>query len=119
MAEPTTPLLATGGLTLFGIVTGLHPMLLVAGFVGCWWYNSYLPELGLGQRIATAVIAALVAAWITPPIVILLTSLAWWPPTVPSLIAGFPCALAFGFLTHRVIGPALLRAAQKRVEDLA
>lgn len=119
MSEPTTPLLASGGLTLFGVVTGLHPMLLVAGFVGCWWYNSYLAELTLRQRIGSSLIAALVAGWLTPPVVTWLTGLPWWPVTVPSITAGFPCALAVGFLTHRVIGPALLKSAQKKVEDLA
>lgn len=119
MSEPATPLLATGGLALFGVVTGLHPMLLVAGFVGCWWYNSYIPTLSLRQRIGSGIIAALVSAWLTPPIVTWLTSLSWWPDTVPAIIAGFPCAVAFGFLTHRVIGPTLLRAAQKKAEEIA
>lgn len=119
MSEPTTPFIATGGLTLFGVVTGLHPMLLVAGFVGCWWYNSYLGELTLRQRIGSAILAAFVAAWLTPPSIAWVTSLAWWPPSVPALTAGFPCALAFGFLTHRVIGPQLLRVAQKKAEEIA
>lgn len=119
MSEPATPILATGGLTILGVVTGLHPMLLVAGFVGCWWYNSYLPELTLRNRITSGIIAALVAAWITPPIITWLTSLAWWPPTVPALTAGFPGALVLGFLTHKVIGPTLLRHAQKKAEDIA
>lgn len=118
MSEPTTPLLATGGLTLFGVVTGLHPMLLVAGFIGCWWYNSYIGELSLSQRIASGMVAAFVAGWVTPPVITWLTALAWWPPTVPALTAGFPCALAIGFLTHKVIGPALLRAGQKKLEAL-
>lgn len=119
MSDPATPILATGCLTLFGIVTGLHPMLLVAGFIGCWWYNSYLPELSLSQRISSALIASLVAAWLTPPIINWLVSLSWWPHTVPALIAGWPSALVIGFLTHKVIGPALLKTAQKKVEDLA
>lgn len=119
MSEPTTPLLATGGLTLLGFATGLHPMLLVAGFVGCWWYNSYLPALTIGQRITSGIIAALVASWVTPPLITWLTSLTLWPPTVPALTAGFPCALAVGFLTHKVIGPQLLRITQKKAEDIA
>jgi hypothetical protein len=119
MSEPTTPLVATGGLTFFGVVTGLHPMLLVAGFIGCWWYNSYLPELTLRQRITSGIIAALVAAWTTPPVIGWLTGLALWPATVPAATASFPCAIAFGFLTHKVIGPALLRAGQKKAEELA
>lgn len=119
MSEPATPILTSGGLTLFGIVTGLHPMLLVAGFIGCWWYNSYIPELTLWQRVCSGLIAAFVSAWLTPPIVIWATCYSWWPPIVPAPIVGFPVALAIGFLTHKVIGPALLRAAQKKVEDLA
>lgn len=121
MSEPVTPVLAlsTGGIMVLGFVTGLHPMLLAAGFVGCWWYNSYLPELRLGQRITSALIAALVAAWLTPPVVIWVTGLFWWPATVPPMLVGFPCALIIGFLTHRVIGPQLLKAAEKKAEELA
>lgn len=119
MAEPATPLIATGGIYIFGIATGLDPVLLAAGFIGCWWYNSYLPELPWQQRLSSAVIAALVAAWLTPPIVLYVTSLGFWPAVVPASIIGFPCALAFGFLTHKVIGPALLRTAQKKAEELA
>jgi fructose-specific phosphotransferase system IIC component len=118
MSEPATPILATGGLTFFGIVTGLHPMLLVAGFIGCWWYNSYLPELNIGQRVSSGIIAALVAAWLTPPIINWVVGLAWWPSAVPDLIAAFPAALVIGFLTHKVIGPSLLKAAQKKAEAI-
>lgn len=119
MSEPATPVLATGGFMLFGVVTGLHPMLLIAGFIGCWWYNSYLPELHLGHRILSALIAALVASWLTPPVVLFATGLAWWPASVPPDIVGFAGALIVGFLTHKVIGPALLRTAQKKAEELA
>lgn len=120
MSEPVAPaLFATGGITVFGLVTGLHPMLLVAGFLGCWWYNTYGRPLPLGKRIGSAMLAAFVAAWTTPPVVAWVTSLAWWPPAVPALIVGFPVALALGFLTHRVLGPKLLAIAEKKAEDLA
>lgn len=119
MSEPATPLIASGGLTVFGIVTGLHPMLLVAGFVGSWWYNSYGPDLPFGQRISSGIIASLVAAWVTPPIVAWVTSAAWWPASVPGLIVGFPAALATGFLTHKVLGPGLLKLAEKKAEEIA
>lgn len=121
MSEPIVPVaaLATGGLTILGFVTGLHPMLLVAGFVGSWWYNSYRGSSTLLQRLSTGIIAALVAAWMTPPLVIFASSLAWWPAAVPAILVGFPAALALGFLTHKVIGPTLLRVAEKKSEDLA
>lgn len=119
MSETTaTALFASGGLTLFGLATGIHPMLLVAGFVGCWWYNSYAGTLTIAQRISSSLLAAFVAAWVTPPVVSWITSLSWWPPTVPAITAGFPVSLAVGFLTHKVIGPSLLHAAQKKVEEI-
>lgn len=120
MAEPIAPTLASGGLVIFGIVTGLDPMLLVAGFIGCWWYNSYLvPPLPIVQRLTSALIAAIVAAWTTPPVVAWATGATWWPGHVPKLSIAFPAALAIGFLTHKVIGPGLLRIAQRKIEDAA
>lgn len=118
MSEPSTPFLSAGGLTLFGIATGLHPEWLVAGFLGCWWYNSYLPELPLIKRTTSSLLAALVAAWTTPPLVAWLSSMSWFPaPAIASV--GFPVALAIGFLTHKVIGPQLLKLAERKAEDLA
>lgn len=122
MPEPTSAAaaaLTAAGLTLFGVATGIHPMLLVAGFVGGWWFNSYGTPLPLRQRISSGLIAALVAAWTTPPILAWVTSFSAWPPTVPPPLAGFPCALAIGFLTHKVLGPALLKIAEKKVEEVA
>lgn len=119
MAEPIAPTLASGGLVVLGIATGINPMFLVAGFIGCWWYNTYVqPPLPIIQRLTSALIAALVAAWTAPPVLAWLTGSPWWPAYVPAPTVGFPLALAAGFLTHRVIGPGLLRIAQKKVEDL-
>ncbi|UCV02295.1 hypothetical protein [Dechloromonas denitrificans] len=121
MPEPTSATvvgLTAAGLSLFGVATGLHPMLLVAGFAGGWWFNSYgEPPLPLVRRLSSGLIAALVAAWTTPPLIAWLTSLSLWPATVEPTVAGFPCALALGFLTHKVLGPALLKIAAKKVEE--
>lgn len=119
MSEPTTPILTSGGLTVFGVATGLDPVLLVAGFIGCWWYNSYIPTLTVGQRFSSGIIAALVAAWATPPVIAWVASTPVWPHAVSPMIAGWPLALVIGFLTHKVIGPSLLRVAEKKAEDLA
>ena len=46
-----------------------------------------------------------------------------WPLSygmlMPPMIAGMPLALTIGFLTHRVIGPQLLRIAEKKAEESA
>lgn len=120
MAEPVAPSIASGSLIVLGVATGLDPMLLVAGFIGCWWYNTYVqPPLPIVQRLTSGILAALVAAWVSPPVLAWVTGSAWWPSHVPSGSVGFPLALAAGFLTHRVLGPTLLRVGQKRAEDIA
>lgn len=119
MAEPITPTIASGGLVVLGIATGIDPMFLVAGFIGCWWYNTYVqPPLPIIQRLTSGLIAALVAAWTAPPLLAWITGSAWWPTHVPATTVGFSLALAVGFLTHRVIGPGLLRLAQKKAEEM-
>ncbi|WP_234085280.1 hypothetical protein [Azonexus sp. R2A61] len=120
MAEPIAPTLTSTGLIVLGVATGLDPMQLLAGFIGCWWYNTYVtPPLPIVQRLTSGILAALVAAWVTPPVLAWVTGSAWWPAHVPRGTVGLPLALAAGFLTHRVLGPALLRLAQKKVEDIA
>lgn len=122
MAEPTTSTaaaLASAGLTVFGVATGLHPMLLVAGFVGGWWAHSYGDSMPVGHRLSSCVIAALVATWSTPPIVVWLTTLPVWPDAVTADLIKFFVSLVLGFLAHRVLGPAILRVASKKAEELA
>lgn len=124
MPEPTSSsaaafALTASGLSVFGLVTGIHPMLLVAGFVGGWWYNSYGQAMPIGQRISSGLIAALVAAWMAPPIVAWLTGSEWWPKSVPAAGFSLAAALVIGFLTHKVVGPTLLRLAQKKADEIA
>ena len=124
MPEPTTSSAAAfavtaSGLSIFGILTGIHPMLLVAGFVGGWWFNSYGPAMPMGQRLSSGLLAALVATWSAPPIIAWLTSADWWPAAVPAAVFSFPAALVIGFLTHKVVGPTLLRLAQKKADEIA
>ncbi|HJW26425.1 MAG TPA: hypothetical protein VJ576_16140 [Rhodocyclaceae bacterium] len=124
MAEPTATTAAVyalvpAGLTVFGFATGLHPVLLVAGFVGGWWAQSYIDSLTLPKRLSSCAISALAAAWGAPPIVAWLPSISWWPASVPAQLLQFPLAMAIGLVAYKVLGPALLRLASKKAEEIA
>lgn len=124
MPEPTTStaagLAAGGGLMLFGIVTGLHPALLITGAAGGWWALGYQTEpMPITRRISALVLAALSAAWGTPPSVAFLLSLGWLPVTVTAELIQYPVALVTGLLTHNVIGPGLMKLASKKIEGAA
>ncbi len=71
MAEPasTTVIAFTAsamGLTIFGIATGLHPPLLIAGLAGGLWALFYGAPQPLIRRCLSVVMAALVSAWVSP-----------------------------------------------------
>lgn len=123
MAEPTSSaaiIAATAaGLTLFGVATGLHSGILLAGLAGGLWALSYLPPMLWWQRTLVAFIGALIAGWATPPVALGLTSFAWWPKPVTPEIIQFPIAVAIGLLAHTVIGPALIRIARAKAQDAA
>lgn len=124
MPEPTASAVAGlatgGGLVLFGIVTGLHPALLITGAAGGWWALGYQPEpLPLPRRLSALALAALSAAWGTPPAVAFLLSLGWLPVTMTAELIQYPVALVTGLLTHNVIGPGLMALARKKIEGAA
>lgn len=128
MPEPTSSTIAAvsvtaGGLTLFGIATGLHPMLLLAGLAGGWWALSYQTDpMPLVRRCSTLGISALVSAWVSPPAVAGIVAMAL-PQKIPAQSAGellqFPVALIVGLLAHAVLGPALMKLAAKKIEGAA
>ena len=125
MPEPTTSTAAaislTGaGLTLFGIATGLHPMLLLAGLAGGWWALSYQPDaMPVLRRITALSISALAAAWITPPAVATTVGAGWLGPGATGDILQFPGAMIVGLLAHAVLGPALMKFTAKKIEGAA
>ena len=125
MPEPTASTVAavtlTGtGLTLFGIATGLHPMLLLAGLAGGWWALSYQNDpMPLLRRCSTLGISALAAGWITPPAVAGTVSAGWLGPNATGEILQYPGALIVGLLAHAVLGPALMKLAAKKIEGAA
>lgn len=125
MPEPTASTasalaLTAGGLTVFGMATGLHPMLLLAGLGGGWWALSYLeaPMPAL-RRISTLGISALAAAWITPPAVAGVIGAGWLGPHATGEVLQYPVAMFVGLLAHSVLGPALMKLAQRKIEGAA
>lgn len=126
MAEPTSSvsalvLVTTGtaaGLTVFGVATGLHTNLLIAGLFGGIWALSYQPPAGVMARILFMLGSALVAGYVAPMAASIAASAAasmfsWWPRTLTYEVIQYPVAFFTGFLGLRWMGPALMRRAEK------
>lgn len=124
MPEPTSTVAAVavtaGGLTVFGVATGLHPALLLAGLAGGWWALSYqCAPMPLPRRVSVLAISALMAAWITPPAVAATIGAGLFPTTMTGELIQFPGAAMVGLVAHRVIGPLLMRLAEKKAGEVA
>lgn len=122
MAEPTSSAAVAAataaGLTVFGVATGLHPAILLAGLAGGLWALSYQPPTSAGKRVAVTIMAAVVAGYLTPAVAAGVTSLVAWPLALTRDIMQLPIAVMIGLLSHRVLGPALLRFASRKAEEV-
>ena len=110
---------ASGMLSLFGVATGLHPMLLAAGMIGGWWALSHLPEMDNMQRAKTIVVSGFVGAWSSPAFALGLASLAWWPASLTMDVACFPISILAGFLTYIVLTPAVISGIANSAMEFA
>ena len=123
MAEPATSTAAVIasalGLTVFGVATGLHPSLLIAGLAGGLWALFYGAPQPLLRRCLSAVMAALVAAWLAPAITYSVHELPGAPPGLPLDVLQFPVALVIGFLAMAIVGPGLMLLSRKRLDEAA
>jgi len=116
-ASSTATLAITGaGITIFGVVTGLHPDILLAGFAGGVWAQSYLPQTTLFRRVSTTLGSAIVAGYLTPISVALLKNSS--TGDLFQEIAQTAIALVIGLISQKVIGPALLRISENRLKDV-
>ena len=123
MAEPTTSAAALAaatatGLTIFGVATGLHPSILLAGLAGGLWSLSYQEPAPAWKRVAITVIASVVAGYLAPAVAAVVTALDAWPHALTSDLVQLPIAVLIGLLSHRVLGPALLRIAAQKAEEV-
>lgn len=123
MAEPTSSVLFAGataaGLTVFGVATGLHPAILLAGLAGGLWALSYQEPAPVWKRAAVTIMAAIVAGYLTPAVAAGVTSIGAWPQGVTHDMVQLPIAVLIGLLAHRVLGPALLRIAAQKAEEVS
>lgn len=119
MAEPSVTVgtaLATG-LTIFGVSTGLDPAVLIAGAAGGLWAQSYHPPSTIWRRLALIALAALLAGYLAPAV----AAVAATSETIRGIFAltalQLPVAVLVGLTSHRVLGPAVMKFAAKKVEE--
>ena len=121
MAEPsiTAGTAVATGLTIFGISTGLDPAILIAGLAGGLWAQSYDPSAALWRRFPLIALAAIVSGYLAPAVAAVAAS----SETVRGIFTlsalQLPVAVLIGLTSHRVLGPAVMRLAAKKAEDIA
>ena len=123
MPEPTSSAAALAaatatGLTIFGVATGLHPSILLAGLAGGLWALSYQEPSPAWKRVGLTVMASIVSGYLTPAVAAGVTSLGAWPQSVTRDVVQLPIAVLIGLLSHRVLGPALMRFTAQKAEEV-
>jgi hypothetical protein len=121
MSDVSSVAMATAtaaGVTLFGVSTGLDPSLLIAGFAGGLWAQSYSPAAHWLHRLAATALAAILAGYVTPAAAAVLAASDTIKGALPGQMLQLPVAVLVGLLAQRVLGPAIMRLARKKSEDL-
>ncbi len=120
MTEPSaaSAWLAASGLTFFGISTGLDPAVLIAGFAGGVWAQSYQDPMPPWRRLALVVLASILAGYLAPTLAAFVLSFSRSPGAVTHEALRLPIAVLLGLTSHKVLGPAVMKFATKRAEDL-
>jgi hypothetical protein len=121
MPEPTSAAataLSAAGITIFGVALGLHPAHLFAGFCGAMWSLSLCPPMPAIRRLSIGAVSTFVAGYGTPAVVAFVHGLDAWPATLTGEVVQFPAAVLIGFGAHQVIGPALLKFAARKADEI-
>lgn len=121
MAEPSALIagVAATGLTFFGVATGLDPAILIAGFAGGVWAQSYHPPMGILRRLALIVMASILAGYLAPAAAAAVMSFGNTQGASTLTALQLPVAVLIGLTSHRVLGPAVMRFAAKKAEELS
>lgn len=122
MAEPsaTAAGMAATGLTFFGVATGLDPAILIAGFAGGVWAQSYQTPTSIWRRLLLVILASILAGYLAPAaaaLAITASSNARGAFTLTAL--QLPLAVLIGLTSHRVLGPAVMRFAAKKADEVS
>ena len=107
--------LTTAGITLFGVSTGLDPAILIAGFAGGVWAQSYYPPTHWAKRVVLTTMSAILAGYFAPFLAIVASSYDFLHNVLPAETLKLPTGVIVGLLAHRVLGPALMRLASIRI----
>lgn len=118
MAEMGSATVAAAGVTVLGVATGLDPAILVAGFVGGLWAQSYSDPAPYLHRIGMTLLAAVLAGYLAPAAATGLTYFDAVKATFTGLALQLPLAVAVGLTAHKVLGPAILRLFAKKAKEL-
>lgn len=110
---------AAAGLTAFGVSTGLDPSILIAGFAGGVWAQSYYPPTSIVKRVFLTVLAAILAGYLAPAAASAVMTVPQAREVFTVATLQLPLAVLIGLIAHRVLGPAFMKFAAKKAEDLA
>lgn len=117
MPDPAQTAVTATGITVSGVALGLHPALLLAGFCGSMWSLSLCDPMPALRRMTISGVSTFVAGYATPAVVAVAHSATWWPAELTADVAQYLVAMLIGFLSHQVIGPALLKIAARKMGD--
>lgn len=105
-----------GGITVLGIITGLHPALMLAGAAGGWWAMSYQPQMTVLGRLNRILLSSIVAAWGAPVAAAAGASIIPSSVPLPHSAIELGIALIIGLVTIDVLGRGLLAIVRSKME---
>ena len=111
-ASTTTTAVVATSISVYGVATGVNYEVLIAGVAGGLVSLSFLPEMGLWQRLWTPFAATLTAGYTAPVGAHYLSSMLAGAPAQPMLVS---CAFAVGVLTQFLI-PITVRRLRRWAE---
>jgi len=121
MAEPSTTIVtitSAGAMSVLGIATGLDLPVMVAGFFGALWSQAYSPPTSVQKRAFLTLLASVLAGYLAPASASAVMTLGVVREAFTVATLQLPTAVLIGLLAHRVLGPAVMKLAAKKAEDL-
>ena len=105
-----------GGITVLGIITGLHPALMLAGAAGGWWAMSYQLQMTVLGRLNRILLSSIVAAWGAPVAAAAAASIIPSSVSLPHSAIELGFSLIIGLVTIDVLGRGLLAIVRSKME---